>query len=69
MAFESDPDDPELDPDDLPLHPVTIRWLVTYARARGDVLDAVVADLLAEYNALLHARDAAAARGPEQRPP
>ena len=40
--------------DDLPLHPVTIRWLAEYARAADCEQDAVVGEILTALNALLH---------------
>ena len=53
-------------PDDLPLHPVTIRWAAAYARADEGERDAVVGEILTELNALLHR---AGPPGPRGAPP
>ncbi len=42
------------EPDDLPLHPVIVRWLAEYARAPDAERDDVVARMFTELNALLH---------------
>ena len=47
---------PHPHPDDLPLRPVIVRWLIAYARAADDERDAVVGAMLTDLNALLHER-------------